>query len=329
MPSNRNLSEESVALVLVLVGIMAAASLSLLLFQAAHAFSSNVTGIDKTIQAATIASSENQSSPSSLSSNNATSLGSKILNIKLLANNLESRLNKSAAILELTSKLPEVRKVSFASSINNTLHGIPKDIDLAKRKVAHDILSKYNDFRVIAFLMPKGDIYMEEPYSRQLNLTKTNFAFRDYYKGAVSTHNTYLGNLIIAASSGLPQANMAVPIYSSENNNTNNPSLVGVWFGGLNLDVFNKSLQSLNLTDNDRIVYVDQHGQKIADSDKKQSINQNESFANFQSFKNAIVGKSGSTIEEINGTKMLVFYHPVNAVQARWVILDIQPLVGQ
>jgi len=327
MPSNRNLSEKSVALVLVLVGIVAAASLTLLLFQAGYSFSSNVTVIDRKIQTTPIVSSENQSSPSSLSSNNATTLGSKILNIKLLADNLENRLNKSAAILEITSKLPEVRKVSFGSSINNTLRGIPKDTDLAKRNVAQGILSKYNDFRVIALLLPNGDMYMEEPYSRQLNLTKTNFAFRDYYKGAVSTHNTYLGNLIIASCCGLPQANMAVPIYSSENN-TNNPSLVGVWYGGLDLDVFNKSLQSLNLTDNERIVYVDQHGQKIADSDKKQSINRNETFANLQSFKNGIAGKSGSNIEEINGTKMLVFYHPVKAIQARWVILDIQPLVG-
>ena len=327
MPSNRNLSEKSVALVLVLVGIVAAASLTLLLFQAGYSFSSNVTVIDRKIQTTPIASSENQSSPSSLSSNNATTLGSKILNIKLLADNLENRLNKSAAILEITSKLPEVRKVSFGSSINNTLRGIPKDTDLAKRNVAQGILSKYNDIRVVALLLPNGNMYMEEPYSRQLNLSKTNFAFRDYYKGAVSTHNTYLGNLIIASCCGLPQANMAVPIYSSENN-TNNPSLVGVWYGGLDLDVFNKSLQSLNLTDNERIVYVDQHGQKIADSDKKQSINRNETFANLQSFKNAIAGKSGSNIEEINGTKMLVFYHPVKAIQARWVILDIQPLVG-
>ena len=327
MPSNRNLSEKSVALVLVLVGIVAAASLTLLLFQAGYSFSSNVTVIDRKIQTTPIASSENQSSPSSLSSNNATTLGNKTLSIKLLADNLENRLNKSAAILEITSKLPEVRKVSFGSSINNTLRGIPKDTDLAKRNVAQGILSKYNDFRVIALLMPNGNMYMEEPYSRQLNLSKTNFAFRDYYKGAVSTHNTYLGNLIIASCCGLPQANMAVPIYSSENH-TNTPSLVGVWYGGLDLDVFNKSLQSLNLTDNERIVYVDQHGQKIADSDKKQSINRNETFANLQSFKNAIAGKSGSNIEEINGTKMLVFYHPVKAIQARWVILDIQPLVG-
>jgi len=110
MPSNRNLSEKSVALVLVLAGIVAAASFTLLLFQAGYAISSNVTGIDMTIQATQIALSDNQPSPSSLSSNNATTVGSNTLSIKLLADNLENRLNKSAAILEITSKLPEVRK---------------------------------------------------------------------------------------------------------------------------------------------------------------------------------------------------------------------------
>jgi hypothetical protein len=84
--------------------------------------------------------------------------------------------------------------------------------------------------------MPNGNVYMEEPYSRQLNLTKTNLDFRDFYKGAVSTRMTYLGNVVISASSRLPQANIAVPIYSGENNNNNNnnnsKSLVGIWAGG-------------------------------------------------------------------------------------------------
>src|SRR5689334_6344554 len=251
----------------------------------------------------------------------------KTLTVSLLADNLENRLNKSAAILEITSKLPEVKNLSYASSLNQTLrslHGIGRDLDIQKRKVAQNILSVDKDFETIFFLMPNGNIYMQEPYSRQLNLTKTSFDFRDYYNGAVITHMTYLGNVIISASSGLPQANIAVPIYSAENNNSK--SLVGIWAGGLNLRIFSKSLQSLNLTNNERIVYVDYHGQKIADSDKKQGINRkNESFANLQSFKNAVAGKSGSIIEVINGTKMLVSYHAVNAIQTRWVILYIQP----
>ena len=273
-----------------------------------------------------LSSSQQQDQQSIISSSSK----DKTLTVSLLADNLENRLNKSAAILEITSKLPEVKNLSYASSLNQTLrtlHGIGRDIDIQKRKVAQNILSADKDLEVIFFLMPNGNMYMVEPYSRQLNLTKTNFDFRDYYKGAISTHMTYLGNVIISTSSGLQQANIAVPIYSAENDDdNNNKSLVGIWAGGLNLRVFSKSLQSLNLTNNERIVYVDYHGQKIADSDKKQGINKkNESFANLQSFKNAVAGKSGSIIEVINGTKMLVSYHAVNVIQTRWVILDIQP----
>jgi hypothetical protein len=130
--------------------------------------------------------------------------------VKLLANNLENRLNKSAAILEITGELPQVKNASYASSISSELHGIPIDLDIAKRKIAHDILASDKDLQVIFFLMPNGDVYMLEPYSRQINQTGNNFAYRDYYKGAVSTGNTYLDNVVISTSSGLPQSNIAV-----------------------------------------------------------------------------------------------------------------------
>src|SRR5215218_330618 len=156
---------------------------------------------------------------------------------KLLAHNLEDRLNKSAAILEITSRLPELKNVSYVNSIDPTLHGIPQDLDIEKRKIAQDILAADRDFELIFFLLPNGDMYLEEPYSRQKNLTRNNFAFRDYYKGALSTGDTYLGNIVISASSGLPQSNIAVPLYHSASNNNGNKSnsLLGVWSGGLNL----------------------------------------------------------------------------------------------
>ena len=183
--------------------------------------------------------------------------------VKLLADNLENKLNKSAAILEITGELPQVKNVSYASSISSELHGIPKDLDIQKRKVAQDILASDKDLRQIFFLMPNGDIYIDEPYSLQENLTRNNFAFRDYYKGAVSTGDTYLGNIVISSSAGLPQANIAVPIYSSTSNNTingnrsnSNTTLLGIWSGGLNLTEFSESLQSLNLTNSGNVLYT-------------------------------------------------------------------------
>ena len=246
--------------------------------------------------------------------------------VRVLADELETRINKSGEILEITSKLPQVSSTPFASSISPELHGIPEDADMPKRKVAQDILDTDKDFQVIFFLMPNGDIYLVEPYSRQQNLTANNVAFRDYYRGAVDTHNTYLGNVIISASSGRPQTNIAVPIFSE-----NNGTLIGVWGGGLNLTNFSKSLQSLNLTNNERVVYVDQQGQKIADSNNQSLLRPNslnESFADLESFKNAVNGESGTLIESINGTKMLVSYHPVKVFSTVWSVLAIQPYDG-
>ena len=253
--------------------------------------------------------------------------------VKLLAENLENRLNKSAAILEITGELPQVKNVSYASSISSELHGIPKDLDIAKRKVAHDILATDKDLQLIFFLMPNGDMYMEEPYSRQQNLTGNNFAFRDYYKGAINIGDTYLGNVVISASSGLPQSNIAVPLYSSSidnngnKNNTNNMTLLGIWSGGLNLTEFSETLRSLNLTDGERIVYVDQNGQEVADSSKQIfRTNQNESFANLQAFNVALQEqKPGSVIETINGTRMLVLYELVQFPSTTWVVLLLKP----
>jgi hypothetical protein len=247
-----------------------------------------------------------------------------ILLVSLLANELETRINKLGAILEITSRLPELMSTPFASSISPQLHGIPKDADMPKRKVAQDILDADKDFQVIFFLMANGDAYLDEPYSRQQNLTVNNFAFRDYFKGPVETGNTYLGNVFVSASSGQPQANIAVPVYSS------NGSLVGVWSGGLNLTSLSNSLQSLNLTsNNERIVYVDQQGQKVVDSDisplLSNTTTQNESFANLHAFKNAIInGQSGSITELVNGTMMLVSYHPVKAFSNTWAVLLMQ-----
>jgi hypothetical protein len=82
------------------------------------------------------------------------------------------------------------------------------------------------------------------------------------------------------------------------------------------------TLDALNLTHNERILYLDQHGQKVSDLDKQLS-NKIESFANLQSFKNATTGKLGS--ETINCTKMLVTYSPLKLYSTTWAILLMYP----
>jgi len=245
----------------------------------------------------------------------------------ILAKNLENRIQKAGAILEITSKLPQVRDVPYAHLLNqtlNTLHGIPQYADIEKRQVVKNILSSNNDLYEIFLLMPNGNMYFLEPYSIQQTLAVNNFAFRDYFQGAISTNDTYLGNVhTTAAASGARTAKIAVPTYFLKDNST----IAGVWAGSIDFNVLNKELQSLNLTslgDSTRIVYVDGKGQKIADSDINKSKIP-ESFANLKGFKAATGGLAGSTIDTVNNTRMLVSYQPVNAFHNTWVVLLMQP----
>ena len=238
-------------------------------------------------------------------SNNVATYDSKniqnnILFTNILAKNLENHIQKAGAILEVTSKLPQVRNVSNAHLLNqtlNTLHGIPQYADKEKRQIAKNIIiASNNDLYKIYFIMPNGDMYFLEPYSTQQTLTKNNYAFRDYFQGAIKTNGTYLGNVIIATAASHPrEAVIAVPVYSLKDNST----IVGVWAGSIDFNILDKELQSFNITsssdvggngnNNTRIVYLDSKGQKIADSDINRS---SESFANLNSVKNAINGQA-------------------------------------
>jgi hypothetical protein len=269
-------------------------------------------------------------------SSNTQGNNNNILLTKTLAKNLENHIQKAGAILEITSKLPQVRNVSYAHLLNqtlNTLHGIPQQDDIEKRQVAKNMLSSNSDFQIVIFIMPNGDIYLDEPYSRQQISTTTNLGFRDYFKGAIKTNDIYLGDPTPSASSGQMQSVIAVPVYSLKDNST----IAGVWAGGIDFGILNKELQLFNITsldgsngtNNTRVVYVGHNGQKIADSDINKSKTP-EAFATLNSFKNAISGQSGSIIDTMdNNTKMLVTYQPVKAFHNTWVVLLMQPIPTQ
>ncbi|HEY7082452.1 MAG TPA: cache domain-containing protein [Nitrososphaeraceae archaeon] len=292
-----------------------------------------VTVHDKGVLVAATMSNINNSNNITNSNSNNTQNNNNILLTKVLAKNLENHLQKAGAIIKITSKLPQVRNVSYAHLLNqtlNTLHGIPQQADIQKRQVAKAMLSSNSDFQIVIFIMPNGDIYFDEPYSRQQISTTTNLAFRDYFKGVIRTNDIYLGDPTPSASSGQMQSIIAIPVYSLKDNST----VAGVWAGGIDFNILNKELQSLNISslsdngNNTRVVYAGHNGQKIADSDINKSKTA-ESFATLNSFKNAINGKSGSIIDTVDNKKMLVMYQPVKAFHNTWVVLLMQPIPTQ
>lgn len=277
----------------------------------------------------------------SLLQNNQTevSIHNKNTIVQLLANHLETKLNKSAIILKIVSDIPQIRALPNASLINPSFHGIPKDAEIQKRQIFQNILSIDKDFEVISYLMPNGDMYFQEPYSRQENLTRDNFALRDYYKGAVSTGDTYLGNVIISASSGLPAVLMSIPLYSANDSSNGSEAkhtenLIGLLGANQGISKFNKFLQSLPISKNETAIYVDNNGQIIASSslspsspiNKQGQSNAGGNISALQSFKDVISGKSGYNIENINTKDMLIVYAPVKFKSTIWGVLFFSPL---
>ena len=242
-----------------------------------------------------------------------------ILKIKFLANDISNRLYTIASILEDTSKLPDVENISYANAINKTLHGIPDNLDTAKRKIAQQIILQYSNssFLSIAFLLPNGDVYMVEPYDRQLKLPINNLSHRDYFIGAVTTHKPYLSQVFTTPVDGSNVVTVSVPIYSKENNFNSNASLIGTWNGNININnIFQQAIndeltsspkiKNMSNNYNEHIFLVDNAGKIVG-----QNGQFNTKFFTDSFFKDIIAGKYGFKVESENNIKAMIFYYPV------------------
>src|SRR5687767_5451596 len=142
---------------------------------------------------------QNNQYSSNTNENNNSSLLNELENIK---NILESKVTKLVTALQIASSLPQILQPPDVNLIDPKVNGIPEDTDIEKRKIAKILLDQFNEFSSVVFLLNNGDVYFDEPFERQLNLTATNFSFRDYYQVVEQTKKTYLSDAIISKSSG-------------------------------------------------------------------------------------------------------------------------------
>src|SRR5215213_3897894 len=194
--------------------------------------------------------------------NNNSSLLNELKNIK---NILESKVTKLATALQIASSLPEILEPPDISLIDPKVNGIPEDADIEKRKIGKILLDQFNEFSSIVFLLNNGDVYFDEPFERQLNLTTNNLSFRDYYQAVEQTKKTYLSDAIISKSSGRNLAVIATPVINKEND------MIGILYGTINFNNYDKFLQSFNLQNNTRLVLIDKNGIKMGDSNENET----------------------------------------------------------
>src|ERR687898_1781010 len=185
--------------------------------------------------------------------------------LEYIKNILESKVTKLATALQIASSLPQILQLPDINLIDPKVKGIPEDADIEKRKIAKILLDQFNEFSSILYYFNNGDIYFDEPFQDQLNLTATNFSFRDYYQVVNQTKKTYLSDAILSKATGLNLAVIATPVINKDNN------MIGILSGTINFNNYDKFLQSLNLQNNSRLVLIDKNGVKIGDSNENET----------------------------------------------------------
>ena len=259
------------------------------------------------------------------SNNNINENKSSLLNeLEYIKNILESKVTKLATALQIASSLPQILQPPDVNLIDPKVKGIPEDADIEKRKIAKILLEQFNEFNSILYYFNNGDIYFFEPFQDQLNLTATNFSFRDYYQVVNQTKKTYVSDAILSkATIGTNLAIIATPVINKENNMT------AILSGAINFNNYDKFLQLLNLQNNTRLVLIDKNGVKIGDSNEKETSASKESFekkqfSNLTSFKLALEGKSGSIVEKFDGKESQITFLPYDLFQNKRILLLIQ-----
>ena len=257
--------------------------------------------------------------------NNINENNSSLLNeLENIKNILESKVAKLATALQIASNLPQILQPPDINLVDPKVKGIPEDADIEKRKIAKILMDQFKEFNSILYYFNNGDIYFFEPFQDQLNLTATNFSFRDYYQVVNQTKKTYVSDAIISkATTGRNLAVIATPVINKDNNMT------AILSGTINFNNYDEFLQILNLQNNTRLVLVDKNGVKIGDSNKNETSASKESFekkqfSNLTSVKLALKGKSGSIEEKFDGKESQITFLPYNLFQNKRILLLIQ-----
>jgi len=241
--------------------------------------------------------------------------------VLLVSSRFELRMQYLTGIMEMTSQIPSIMKPpAYPNLISEQLKGIPEDVELEKKAIAKNMLNADFDLDYVFYAMPNGDIYFLEPFNAQVELSQSNFAFRDWYKGVISTGSTYVSEVYVSAATGHNVVAIAVPIYD---NNTADRDLNGIWVSTLNLSALQRILGQIELGTNEYLLVIDQNNNIVADTRKAESSTELQKIP--LDLKDQSEGETKTTTQTIEGEISFVTFRSVPIGIHEWLIVTIQP----
>jgi signal transduction histidine kinase len=250
-------------------------------------------------------------------------LDQKMTTASALAGRFQLRIEDATNVLQVAAGSAEFSTINNIDKVSDEYKGIPFNFEEDKRRLARQVLVHYGNFETLAFALPNGDIYFLEPYDRQLSLPRLNYADREWYRSPIETGEPYAADALISTATNHRVIPIAVPVYS-----TDGSSLVGIMVGAMDLEILEQQLRKeLNLSSNNRVIYVDDKGNAIEDVSAKtvDTYAAILSLSHLQSVKNVNAGQTGYITEFVDNVEVLTVYRPAVVDGRNWGVLVMQP----
>ncbi|MDE1875995.1 MAG: PAS domain S-box protein [Thaumarchaeota archaeon] len=239
----------------------------------------------------------------------------RIISLKQIASTTELRFSDATKVLQTLSRVTTVTDPRYISLVDKNLHGVPENNATNERNLFTKTLQTYEDFESITHVLSNGAVYLEEPYPFQKNNLISNYGNTTWFIIMSSTLDTYVSSITTSDMTGKKIAMMGVPIFSQHGNFT------GFLTGTLDLSTLQNKLYNVQSYANGKFLIIDDERNIVASSD-----NDTSSYLNLSSISASLSGGSGTSVENVNGTKMYVSYYPLYITgSSPWAIILIQP----
>ena len=135
------------------------------------------------------------------------------------ASGINVEIRETLNNLKFLATLPEFSALPDVDQIDPAIKGVPENVEVAKRKILSELSKLDERFSSLYILKPNGDLYLIEPFNRQLKVKRQNFSGRAYFKEAARTKRPVISDAFISGS-GIPVVVMVVPILDKAGNIT-------------------------------------------------------------------------------------------------------------
>jgi len=234
--------------------------------------------------------------------------------VSILQTSIHERFSSHIEIIEETLLHSTHTKFSQIDKINPELNGVPEFVEVDQRQELRNLLQNNPRFESIGLFLPNGDIYLAEPFSSQLNLLQKNYAFRDWYDGAINTIGVYVSEPYETHYTNEKTIALSMAIRDGEN-------IVGIFHTTLQLD-FLRKLIDVQIQEPETMWYfVDENG-KIGMARGDQSEYDEEFFSKLI---HSLDSDGGYFQEEFFGKEQLVVYDTSRLGTKDWFLFLIQP----